>query len=80
MALKDSINSVGRSDMKPTVSENKIGPNSGSTFLLVTESSVANNLSAAYWLLLVSLLNNVVLPALVYPTKATSLFLLFFLA
>ena len=65
VALKDSISSVGKSDIKPTVSENKIGPSSGSTFLLVTESSVANSLSAAYWLLFVSLLKSVVFPALV---------------
>ena len=65
MALNDSINSVGKSEINPTVSENNIGPNSGSIFLLVTESRVANSLSAAYCLLLVNLLNNVVLPALV---------------
>ena len=56
--------------MNPTVSENSIGPNSGSMFFLVTESSVANNLSSASCLLFVRELNKVVLPALVYPTRA----------
>ena len=51
----------------------------GSIFFLVTESRVAKSLSSASCLLLVKELNKVVLPAFVYPTKATSLFLLFFL-
>jgi hypothetical protein len=79
VALNDSINCVGSSDIKPTVSENNIGPSSGSIFFLVTESRVAKSLSSASCLLFVKELNKVVLPALVYPTKATSLFLLFFL-
>ena len=47
VALKDSINWVGKSEIKPTVSENSIGPCFGSLFFLVTESNVANNLSSA---------------------------------
>ena len=79
VALKDSISCVGKSEINPTVSENKIGPWSGFVFFLVTESSVAKSLSSAISELLVNLLNKVVFPALVYPTRATNLFLLFFL-
>ena len=79
MALKDSTSWVGNSDIKPTVSENNIGPSSGSIFFLVTESKVANSLSSACCLLFVRELKRVVLPAFVYPTRATNLFLLFFL-
>ena len=61
------------------MSENKIELNSGSIFFLVTESNVANSLSAAYCSLSVSRLKRVVFPALVYPTRATSLFRLFVL-
>ena len=51
--------------MKPTVSENKIGPCSGTLFFLVTESNVAKSLSSANCILSVNLLNKVVLPAFV---------------
>ena len=61
------------------MSENKIGPYLGYLFFRVTESKVANSLSSASWELSVNLLNKVVFPALVYPTNATNLFLLFFL-
>ena len=80
VALKDSMSCVGNSDINPTVSENKTGPWIGFLFFLVTESNVANNWFSAFWLLSVSLLNRVVLPAFVYPTIATNSFLLFFLA
>jgi len=51
--------------MKPTVSENNIGPSSGSIFFLVTESNVANSLSSASCLLFVRQLKSVVFPAFV---------------
>ena len=47
VALNDSINCVGKSEIKPTVSEKRIFFRSGIEFLLVTESKVANGLSAA---------------------------------
>ena len=65
VALKDSISWVGKSEIKPTVSENNIGPYFGFLFFLVTESNVANSLFSATCLLSVNLLNKDVLPALV---------------
>ena len=46
VALKDSINEVGRLDMNPTVSVYIIESEPGTRFFLVTVSKVANNLSA----------------------------------
>ena len=43
VVLNDSINSVGISEIKPTVSVNKIALLPGLKFFLVTESKVANN-------------------------------------
>ena len=47
VALNDSISWVGKSEINPTVSENKIGPCRGFLFFLVTESRVAKSLSSA---------------------------------
>ena len=68
--------------MKPTVSENNTVSNvlNLKFALLVVVSNVANNLSSAFKPAFVNSLNNEVFPAFVYPTRAISLLLPFFLA
>ena len=62
---------VGRSEMKPTVSDRIAEPPCGSLIRRMVGSRVANSMSAATTSARVSRLNRVDLPAFVYPTSAT---------
>ena len=76
--LKESTNVVGKSLINPTVSTNKRFIFLKKDFLIV-ESSEANNISLDKTFDLVNLLNSVDLPEFVYPTRAMTGSLFFFL-
>ena len=65
VARKAATSSVGRSEMKPTVSETTIRRPRGSAILRMVVSRVANKASSAATPAAVSRLNRVDLPALV---------------
>ena len=58
--------------MKPTVSSSTISRSAGNRIRRTVGSSVANSLSSASTVLPVTVLSRVDLPALVYPTIATT--------
>ena len=69
---ESGISVVGRSETNPTVSDKITERPDGNLTSLMVGSSVANNGSSAKTFASVSLLNNVDLPALVYPPEQQS--------